>query len=143
MIPQRTVLLVDDEPGIRECLRRLLQRTGWRVVTAPGPAEALEVLGTVRPDAIILDVRMPDRSGPLYSGLDLLHFLRSHPDHAALPVILLTGYFLTDEEDSAVRQAGARVLYKPADLLAIAGELARLFEEAAPHPSGASSSWVG
>lgn len=143
MIPQRTVLLVDDEPGIRECLRRLLQRTGWRVVTAPGPAEALEVLGTVRPDAIILDVRMPDRSGPLYSGLDLLHFLRSRPDHATLPVILLTGYFLTDEEDSAVRQAGARVLYKPADLLAIAGELARLFEEAAPHPPGASSSWVG
>lgn len=143
MTSQRTVLLVDDEPGIRECLRRLLQRTGWRVVTAPGPAEALELLGTVRPDALILDVRMPDRSGRLYSGLDLLHFLRSRPDCAALPVILLTGYFLTAEEDLAVRRDGATVLYKPADLPSIAGELGRLFEGALPRAAGAPSPWVG
>ena len=142
-MPQRTVLLVDDEPGIRECLRRLLQRTGWRVVTAPGPAEALELLGTARPDALILDVRMPDRSGRLYSGLDLLQFLRSRPDYTALPVILLTGYFLTAEEDVAVRQAGAAVLYKPVDLPAIAGELGRLFAEAPAPAPGATSAWVG
>jgi CheY-like chemotaxis protein len=133
---QRTVLLVDDEPGIRECLCRLLQRAGWRVTTAPGPAEALELLGTWRPDALILDVRMPDPSGRLYSGLDLLHFLRSRPDYVALPVILLTGYFLTADEDLAVRQNGATVLYKPADLPSLAGALGQLVDGSPPLAPG-------
>ena len=137
-MPQRTILLVDDEPGVRECLRRLLQRAGWGVITAAGPAEALQALEFVRPDAIILDVRMPDQSGMVCSGLDLLTLLRRGSTHRSLPVILLTGYFLTDDEHERVTRQGATVIYKPVELPAIAGALGRLTRGGAPSAPGAA-----
>jgi CheY-like chemotaxis protein len=137
-MPQRTLLLVDDEPGVRECLRRLLQRAGWGVITAAGPVEALQALEFVRPDAIILDVRMPDHSGMVCSGLDLLTLLRRGSAHRSVPVILLTGYFLTEEEDERVARQGATVIYKPVELPAIAGALGRLTRGTAPAAPGAA-----
>lgn len=124
----RTVLVVDDEPGIRESLRRLLLRAGWRTQTAASPSEALAALAGDPPDAAILDVRMPDDNG-VASGLELLVRLRAQPHYRRLPIILLTGHFLTPEEEDVVRQHGATVLYKPADLHAIAALLANLHGE--------------
>jgi DNA-binding response OmpR family regulator len=119
----RTVLLVDDEPAIRESLRRLLQRAGWTVLTATDPADAMSTLSAISADAFILDVRMPDGGGLLASGLELLAFLRNGTANASTPVILLTGHFLSPQEESFAKRHGARVLYKPADPRAICTEL--------------------
>ncbi len=129
-MPQMTVLVVDDEPGIRESLRRLLLRAGWRATTAASSAEAVAALSLATPDAAILDVRMPDDNGGIASGLELLAFLRTQPVWRALPVIVLTGHFLTPDEDALVQEHGATVLYKPADLHAIANRLTSLHDQA-------------
>jgi CheY-like chemotaxis protein len=131
---KRTVLLVDDEAAIRESLRRLLERAGWRVTTASSAADAVVAASATPPAAIVMDYRMPDSSGEFASGLDLLAVLRTRPRLAATPVIMLTGYFLSTEECAAAECHGARVLYKPADLHAIAAELSALcdLKEGAP-----------
>jgi CheY-like chemotaxis protein len=131
---KRTVLLVDDEPAIRESLRRLLERAGWRVSTAASAADAVVAASEAPPAAIVMDYRMPDSSGEFASGLDLLAALRTRPRLAATPVVMLTGYFLSPEECAAAKRYGARVLYKPADLHAIAARLSGLcdLQEDAP-----------
>ena len=121
-----SVLIVDDEPGIRESVGRSLTRAGWRVTKASSCAEARVAMQSARPDAVILDVRMPDGGDGMVSGLDLLAFLRKQRGFERVPVIMLTGYFLSTDEDAAVEQHGAIVLYKPVDLRTIAERLASL-----------------
>ncbi len=58
-----TVLVVDDEPPIRRFLRTSLGAVGHRIVTAENAAEALAMLAAEKPDVIILDLGLPDRSG--------------------------------------------------------------------------------
>ncbi|HSL21079.1 MAG TPA: response regulator [Vicinamibacterales bacterium] len=138
-MPQSSVLLVDDEPAIRESLGRLLTHAGWVVTTASTCAEARAALASMRPDGVILDVRMPDGGDGMSSGLEFLAVLRSQPGSETLPVIILTGYFLSTDEDAAVRRNGASVLYKPADLRMIARRLSSLCCGA----SGQKPPWVG
>jgi CheY-like chemotaxis protein len=132
---QPTVLVVDDEAGIRESLRRLLLRAGWLASTAASPSEALAALASARLDAAILDVRMPDGSG-VASGLELLALLRTNAAYRRLPVIVLTGHFLTPDEEALVRQHDARVLYKPVDVQAITDLLSRFQREAVRNGPG-------
>ena len=125
---QPTVLIVDDEAPIRESLRRLLMRAGWQPMTAASPSEALEALAATTPDAVVLDVRMPDKTG-ITSGLQLLALLRRQAPYQQLPVVVLTGHFLSAEEDALVRRCRATVLYKPSDLSSIVAVLADLRRE--------------
>ena len=60
----RTVLIVDDDPSFREAARIVLAARGFRVVgEAEGAAEGLALAGRVRPDAVLLDVYLPDGDG--------------------------------------------------------------------------------
>jgi two-component system, OmpR family, KDP operon response regulator KdpE len=77
-----TVLVVDDEPPIRRFLRTSLGAVGHRVVTAENAAEALAMLATEKPDVIILDLGLPDRS-----GLDVIAEIRQH---SSVPIIVLS-----------------------------------------------------
>jgi two-component system response regulator MprA len=59
-----TILVVDDQPEVRAVLRRILERTGnYAVAEVSGASEALDVLGTEAPDAVLLDISMPRMSG--------------------------------------------------------------------------------
>ncbi len=60
---QRTVLLVDDEPNVIGALRRSMRNSGWRILTAGGGAEALELLACNQVDVIVSDHAMPGMSG--------------------------------------------------------------------------------
>ena len=61
--PARTLLLVDDEEGILSALKRLFRREGYRILTAPSGADALELLATEPVDVILSDQRMPGMTG--------------------------------------------------------------------------------
>lgn len=76
------VVVVDDEPMVREVVSRYLQRDGFTVATAADGAEALQLIRSARPDMVVLDLMLPH-----VNGLDVLQDVRRHSD---VPIILLT-----------------------------------------------------
>jgi DNA-binding response OmpR family regulator len=114
-----TILIVDDELGVRDSIRRYLEQAGWRVHTAEAPSQALAMLECVTPDAMVLDVRMPDPGGALRSGLELLAAVRARTSLTTVPVVLLTGHLLSEQEQGEARRHRADVLYKPTGLRAL------------------------
>jgi len=104
-----TVLVVDDEEGIRKALERFLTRLGYQVAVASNATEALERLAVDHPQAMLCDIRMPQTS-----GVELLpKVLAQDPD---LAVIMLTAI---DEPRTAIEclKLGAYdYLIKPVDL---------------------------
>jgi two-component system, OmpR family, response regulator MprA len=77
------VLVVDDDPQLREALTRALELDGYDVATASNGAQALEAIGRSRPDVAVLDVMMP-----YVGGLDVCRALRERRDR--LPILVLT-----------------------------------------------------
>ncbi len=78
----RTILVVDDEPTVRETLAENLQRDGYRVVTASDGREALARFRGERPDLVILDVMLPE-----LSGVEVCRIIRAE---SAVPILMLT-----------------------------------------------------
>ena len=78
------VLVVDDDPDVLDLMERFVSRAGYEVVKAGGAFEALEVLESAPPEALVLDIMMPGRS-----GIDVLEHVRWHPDLTELPVIFV------------------------------------------------------
>jgi DNA-binding NtrC family response regulator len=104
-----TVLVVDDEDGIRQALTRFLSRLGYNVQAAANATEALQQLSAHNPQAMLCDIRMPETS-----GVELLpRVLAQDPD---LAVLMLTAI---DEPRTAIEclKLGAYdYLIKPVDL---------------------------
>ena len=83
---KKLIMLVDDEPNLRELLRQMLELGGFDVVEAEDGLEALEKLANVAPDVMILDVMMPN-----LDGVSLCKQLRAGTAFARLPIIMLSG----------------------------------------------------
>ena len=93
-----TILVIDDEPGIRDLLDTLLGRKGYDVVLADSGQKGLEVFRRARPDVIVLDLKMPGMN-----GVTVLQQIRSL--NPTQPVIVLTGAATPDSEQQ-VRALG-------------------------------------
>ena len=89
----QTVLLVDDDPGVLDMHRRMLEQAGYQTVTASNGREALKLLEAALPDLILLDLMMPEMDG--FEVLDALH---SRETTRSIPVVILTARLL-DETD--------------------------------------------
>jgi two-component system alkaline phosphatase synthesis response regulator PhoP len=81
----RTILVVDDEPGIVTIARDYLDRAGFRVITAGNGTDALRLARTERPSLLVLDLMLPGMD-----GLDVTRALRGDPATRRLPIIMLT-----------------------------------------------------
>jgi len=81
----RTILVVDDEPGIVAIARDYLDRAGFRVITAGDGAAALRLARAERPSLVVLDLMLPGMD-----GLDVARTLREDPATHMLPIIMLT-----------------------------------------------------
>jgi CheY-like chemotaxis protein len=79
-------LVVDDSMLIRYTVCRFLEERGFAVESATNGMEALQVLARVRPDLIITDVKMPRMS-----GTELISALKSKPETAKIPIIIVAG----------------------------------------------------
>lgn len=103
---QGHILVVDDEQAVLDFVRHTLEREGFRVSTAAGGAEALELVRQEAPDLVVLDLKMPGMDGPT-----TLKEIRKA--HAALPVIIITGYPDSDLMAEALRYSPVLLLPKP------------------------------
>ena len=118
----RTILIVDDDPSVTETFERMLRLEGYHVVTALSAETGLNQAERSRPDAIILDLRMP-----LVDGLQFLRALRSKDMLSKMPVAIVTGdYFLAESVQHELKSLGASIRFKPLwleDLIALAKSL--------------------
>ncbi len=102
------VLIVDDEPALRQTLARILQQIGCEVNSAANGNEALSLLQHGSYDLVYLDIRLPGMD-----GLEVLSQIRLL--HTDLPVILLTGHGSLQSAMQAVRLGASDYLLKPVD----------------------------
>ncbi|HXD74872.1 MAG TPA: response regulator [Vicinamibacterales bacterium] len=122
MIRRGTVLIVDDDPQVTHTFARLLSDAGYAVSTAADADSAIRTLETMKPDAMLLDFRLPE-----VDGLEFLRRLRTRPAHASTPVAVITGDFLLNETiTTALHELGATLYFKPlwrSDLVAVVDRL--------------------
>jgi two-component system response regulator PrrA len=122
-----TILIVDDDEGVTQTFARMLTLEGFQVRTAFNAESGLLAASESRPQAIILDLRMP-----LVDGLGFLRRLRAQDSQriAPTPVAIVTGdYFLDDAVASELRQLGAELRFKPLwleDLVGLARNLLKV-----------------
>jgi DNA-binding response OmpR family regulator len=103
------ILLVEDDLAVLDTFARMLRLEGYDVLTAARPEAGLHQAERSRPDAILLDFRMP-----LLDGLEFLRRLRSHADQRSTPVAIVTGdYFLDDAVTAEIHELDAMILFKP------------------------------
>lgn len=118
----RRILLVDDEPAIREVAQAGLELVaGWRVEAAADGAQALALCTADPPDAVLLDVMLPKMDGPTTFAR-----LQEDPRTRGVPVILLTAKVRPAERSRYEDLAVAGVLAKPFDPITLPGQIAEL-----------------
>ena len=116
----RRILLVDDDEGIREVARTVLEMVGgYDVETAASGLEGLEKARTNPPDAIVLDVMMPGLDGPATFAL-----LQEQPATRDVPVILLTAKTQAADRSRFASIGVAGMLSKPFDPMALCDQIA-------------------
>ena len=92
------VLIVEDEPAIRQMVRRLLEKEGWTVREAENGQAGLQAVQESAPAIILLDLMMP-----VMNGFDFLRELRKNRDWRTIPVIILTAKDLTIEDRAQLK----------------------------------------
>jgi two-component system alkaline phosphatase synthesis response regulator PhoP len=116
------ILVVDDEDHIREVAEVSLEAIGGHeVITAASGIEAIEKAATQRPDAILLDVMMPELDGP-----GTLARLRSDPATRSVPVVFLTAKVREGDVERLRALDVAGVLAKPFDPMTLPEQLSRI-----------------
>ena len=103
-----SVLIVDDEPLTQDLLRLMLEPAGFRVTSAEHGLEALEKVQEEKPDIMLLDVMMPHMD-----GITVCKKIRSNPETADLPVIMLSGKTHLNAVEEGLEAGANRYLAKP------------------------------
>ena len=104
------LLLVDDEPGLREAVREYLQESGFNVQVASNANEGWEMMQQITPDLVISDIMMPQ-----VDGYQFLKQVREDPRFHSLPVIFLTAKGMTSDRIQGYHAGVDAYLPKPFD----------------------------
>ena len=123
------VLVIDDDDTVRRGMRLALEPGGWKVTEAENGQVALDCLAAARPDAIILDLMMPEMD-----GFEFLDELRRHADWRDIPVVVVTGRDLTEDDRIRLNGGVERIIQKTerdAMLHELRGELSQMHRAAA------------
>jgi two-component system, cell cycle response regulator DivK len=124
-----TVLIVEDAPQLREVMKIALESQGFEIVTAKDGAAGLSAALSLQPDAILLDIMLPE-----LSGWEVMERLQKHPSAAAIPVIGMSAFAEGWVKEKAERLGFADFLIKPVRLQQIAAALAAAISAEQPPP---------
>lgn len=104
------ILVVEDDPPIREMVTTYLTLSGFEVITAVDGVQALLLVRNANPDVILMDMGLPR-----LSGWQTIQRLRARQDTARIPIIALTAYVLEDERRRAIGAGCDAFEAKPID----------------------------
>jgi CheY-like chemotaxis protein len=104
-----TVLLVDDDPDLLPIIAEMLQTLGsFNVAKASNGVEALQVIGNVQPDCIVVDLMMPE-----LDGFQFIRALRGDPETAETPLIILSALSRSTDQYKGLASGADFFLVKP------------------------------
>ncbi len=116
------VLVVDDEPSLSELLQMALRYEGWEIRTAANGNDALRIAREFRPDAVVLDIMLPDMD-----GLAVMHRMRAEAD---TPVLFLTAKDAVSDRVAGLTAGGDDYVTKPFSLEEVVARLRSLVRRA-------------
>jgi signal transduction histidine kinase/CheY-like chemotaxis protein len=117
-LPGTAILVVDDDPSVRQLIARHLEQEGWTTVQASNAADALQLAREIRPMLITLDIMMPDAS-----GWWVLEKLKEGPQTAGIPVLVVT---IVEDQRLVFALGASDYLGKPYDRGALIAKIHRL-----------------
>ncbi|MBW4418244.1 MAG: response regulator transcription factor [Myxacorys californica WJT36-NPBG1] len=120
------LVLVDDEPGLREAVQAYLEDSGFEVQTASNARDGWELVQQVLPDLVITDVMMPQ-----VNGYEFLKQLREDPRFQTLPVVFLTARGMTNDRIQGYGAGCDAYLPKPFDPDELVAIVTRLLQQRA------------
>jgi DNA-binding response OmpR family regulator len=123
---QKKIIVVEDEPDTAEMFAEMMRLNRYQVLKAYGSTTAMSLIVQEKPDAVVLDIMMPD-----VSGLEVLHFIRRDPTLASIPVVVVSAKGLLSDIKTGLDAGATTYLTKPVAYL----ELIKAVEEAI-HKSG-------
>ena len=132
---RKTILIVDDDAGVRSSLAAFLQRAGFEAPTVENGAQALDRIARDRPDLVLLDVVMP-----VLDGRETLRSLRRTGDW--LPVILLTEVGEASERAMALEEGADDYLNKPFDPQELTARVRAVLRRSAPNKPPLTAAWL-
>lgn len=118
----KRVLIIDDEDGVREIIQISLEvAAGWEVITAASGSEGLEIAQAEQPDAILLDVMMPELDGPA-----TFEHLQADSKTKNIPTILLTAKAQMSEQKQFIDLGVSGVITKPFEAQNLVAQMRRI-----------------
>ena len=102
-----SIMVVEDDPGVREMLCRQLRAKNWRVIEAENGKEALLKLKNYQPGLILSDLMMPEMD-----GFELVHRLKQHEQLSSIPIIILTAKSITNQERQKLNGGVSKIFEK-------------------------------
>jgi CheY-like chemotaxis protein len=119
-VDTKRILIIDDESDIREVAQVSLEMMGgWQVIASESGRDGLEKAKVDRPDAILLDVMLPDMDGPT-----TLKNLQADPSTSHIPVVFLTAKIQTADRKRFADLGVVAVIAKPFDPINLASQVA-------------------
>lgn len=124
-ISQKTVMIIEDEPEAAELFGEMMRLSGFRVVKMYASTPAIPMISQEKPDAIILDIMMPD-----ISGLEVLRYMRHESDLASIPVIVVSAKSMPGDIKTGLEAGASIYLTKPVSFLDLKQAVEQVLEKA-------------
>lgn len=116
----KTLLIVDDQPGIRMLLEELFKQETFNTKSAESGGEALRIIQKNVPDLVLLDMKMPG-----IDGIEVLKRIKREWPH--IPVIMMTAYGEVELTEQAAQLGADRYFTKPFDIFEVRSAVQALF----------------
>ncbi|MEM1253518.1 MAG: response regulator [Cyanobacteria bacterium P01_H01_bin.21] len=118
------ILIIDDEDDIRDVAQVALETVGgWRVSTASNGSDGLAQLQLQMPDAVLLDVMMPD-----LDGIEVFKQIQQNPQTQHLPVLLMTAKTQTTDQQRFLKLGVTGIITKPFKAMLLAEQITKILD---------------